>query len=71
MSTPDELSQCKQLVNAAGFVDVHQSTLQHTKYSNIFAIGDCTNTPNSKTAAAAGERENRERERVRGSELTI
>lgn len=56
MSTPDELSQCKQLVNEAGFVDVDQSTLQHTKYKNIFAIGDCASTPNSKTAAAAGER---------------
>lgn len=57
MSTPDELSHCKQLVNGAGFVDVNQSTLQHTKYSNVFAIGDCASTPNSKTAAAAGERE--------------
>ncbi|XP_013112167.2 sulfide:quinone oxidoreductase, mitochondrial [Stomoxys calcitrans] len=53
MSTPDELSKCKELVNAAGFVDVDKSTMQHVKYSNVFAIGDCSASPNSKTAAAA------------------
>lgn len=52
MSTPDELSRCKELVNAAGFVDVHKNTLQHTRYNNVFAIGDCSSTPNSKTTAA-------------------
>lgn len=24
-------------------------------YSNVFAIGDCANTPNAKTAAAVGK----------------
>jgi sulfide:quinone oxidoreductase len=38
--------------NEAGWVDVNQETLQHTKFSNIFGIGDVTSTPNAKTAAA-------------------
>lgn len=42
------------LVDSAGFVDVNKNTLQHVKYPNVFAIGDCTNAPTSKTAAAAG-----------------
>jgi eukaryotic sulfide quinone oxidoreductase len=27
--------------------------MQHTQYENVFGIGDCTNVPTSKTAAAA------------------
>ncbi|XP_030380227.1 sulfide:quinone oxidoreductase, mitochondrial [Scaptodrosophila lebanonensis] len=53
MSAPDELTKCKELVNESGFVDVDKSTLQHTKYKNVFAIGDCSGSPNSKTAASA------------------
>eukprot|EP00475_Leptophrys_vorax_P038153 TRINITY_DN6677_c0_g1_i2.p1 TRINITY_DN6677_c0_g1~~TRINITY_DN6677_c0_g1_i2.p1 ORF type:complete len:444 (-),score=118.14 TRINITY_DN6677_c0_g1_i2:53-1384(-) len=40
------------LSNAAGFVDVNPSTLQSTKYPNVFALGDCSSLPTSKTAAA-------------------
>ncbi|EDW17291.1 uncharacterized protein Dmoj_GI16584, isoform B [Drosophila mojavensis] len=53
MSAPDALTRCKQLINEAGFVDVDQSTLQHKKYQNVFAIGDSSGSPNSKTAASA------------------
>ncbi|XP_062135229.1 sulfide:quinone oxidoreductase, mitochondrial [Drosophila sulfurigaster albostrigata] len=53
MSPPDELTRCKQLVNDDGYVDVDKFTLQHIKYKNVFAIGDSSSTPNSKTAAAA------------------
>lgn len=42
-----------QLVDATGWVDVHQDTLQHKIYKNIYALGDVTNCPNAKTAAAA------------------
>ena len=35
-----------------GFVDVDKITMRHKKYPNIFAIGDCANSPNGKTAAA-------------------
>lgn len=35
-----------------GYVDVDQFSLQHKKYSNVFALGDAANLPCSKTAAA-------------------
>ncbi|NWZ61498.1 SQOR protein, partial [Acrocephalus arundinaceus] len=38
--------------DAGGWVDVDKETLQHKKYANVFGIGDCTNLPTSKTAAA-------------------
>lgn len=41
------------LADAAGWVDVDRATLRHQRYANIHALGDATNTPNAKTAAAA------------------
>lgn len=41
------------LADAAGWVDVDQSTLRHTRFGNIWALGDVMNAPNAKTAAAA------------------
>lgn len=41
------------LADAAGWVDVDQASLRHKAYENIFGLGDVTNTPNAKTAAAA------------------
>lgn len=35
-----------------GYMEVDKFTLQHTRFPTIFGLGDCTNTPNSKTAAA-------------------
>lgn len=52
MSSPDALKTCKDLTNEAGFLDVNKDSLQHTKYRNIFGIGDCMSSPNSKTAAS-------------------
>ena len=43
----------KPIADSNGFVDVDKETLQHKKYANIFALGDCANLPTSKTAAAA------------------
>jgi len=37
---------------AAGWVDVNKETLQHVKYPNVFAVGDCSSAPKSRTAAA-------------------
>jgi eukaryotic sulfide quinone oxidoreductase len=51
MSAPDFIKKSK-LANAAGWVEVDQETLQSTKYQNVFSLGDCCSTPNSKTAAA-------------------
>jgi len=41
------------LADAAGWVDVDQSTLRHKRFDNVYGLGDVTNTPNAKTAAAA------------------
>lgn len=38
--------------NPGKYVKVDKHTLQHPDYSNVFALGDCTTTPNSKTGAA-------------------
>lgn len=40
------------LANDAGYVEVHQHSMQQVKYPNIFGLGDACSTPNSKTAAA-------------------
>lgn len=50
-SAPDFI-KVSHLSNEAGWLDVNQFTMQHTKYDNIFGLGDCTSTPNAKTAAA-------------------
>jgi len=41
------------LSDAAGWVDVDQSTLRHKSFDNIWSLGDVMNAPNAKTAAAA------------------
>lgn len=46
------LRQTPELTDAVGFLDVDKTTLQSKKFSNVFGIGDCANTPNPKTAAA-------------------
>jgi len=53
MSAPDFLKG-SPLANEAGYVDVSKEHLQHNKYENVFAIGDCSSAPTSKTAAAVG-----------------
>lgn len=49
---PHEFIKNSSLANDDGWVDVDQSTLQHTRYVNIFGLGDAISAPNSKTAAA-------------------
>jgi hypothetical protein len=49
---PHDYIKQSRIADANGYVDVDKESLQHKKYSNIFAIGDCTNLPTSKTAAA-------------------
>ncbi|XP_037025498.1 sulfide:quinone oxidoreductase, mitochondrial [Bradysia coprophila] len=49
---PSVLAECKDLTNDTGFVNVHKDYLQHTRFPNVFAIGDCSSSPNSKTMAA-------------------
>jgi sulfide:quinone oxidoreductase len=50
-TTPDFLHN-SEIVNAAGYVDVDQNSMQQMNYPNIFGLGDACSTPNSKTAAA-------------------
>ncbi|XP_074091443.1 sulfide:quinone oxidoreductase, mitochondrial isoform X2 [Macrotis lagotis] len=49
---PPDVVRASPLADSAGWVDVNKETLQHKKYPNVFGIGDCTNLPTSKTAAA-------------------
>ena len=50
--SPPEVVRTSALANESGYVDLNQNTMQHTKYSNVFGLGDAGSTPNSKTAAA-------------------
>lgn len=50
-SAPDFIKQ-SPLANAAGWVDVDKFSLRHNKYPNIFALGDASSLPISKTGAA-------------------
>lgn len=40
------------LAGPAGWIDVDQTTLRHTRFDNVFALGDACSAPNAKTAAA-------------------
>lgn len=51
--TPPVFIADSGLANSDGWCDVDQNTLQHQKYPEIFALGDCCSAPASKTAAAA------------------
>ena len=51
MSAPDVLKQ-SPLAGAGGWVDVHKHTLQHSRFPDVFSLGDCSNLPTSKTGAA-------------------
>ncbi|CAG2165551.1 unnamed protein product [Oppiella nova] len=51
MSAPPLVSSLAD-PQSGGYMSVNKETLQHVKYENIFGIGDCTNAPTSKTAAA-------------------
>jgi sulfide:quinone oxidoreductase len=53
MGPPDAIKN-SPLAEASppGYMDVDPATLRSARYRNVFGLGDCTNTPNSKTAAA-------------------
>ena len=50
--SPHDEIKSSPLANAAGWIDVNQATLQHTKFANVYSLGDVCSAPNSKTAAA-------------------
>ena len=51
---PLDVLKGSPIADSAGWVDVDKSTLRHCvpEYGNIFALGDCSSLPTSKTAAA-------------------
>jgi len=51
MSSPDFIKN-SPLANEGGWVDVDKDTTRHNKYSNVFALGDNSSLPTSKTGAA-------------------
>ncbi|QDU98890.1 NAD(P)/FAD-dependent oxidoreductase [Lignipirellula cremea] len=51
MSAPDFVSQ-SELAGEAGWVEVDKHTLQHTRFANVYALGDASSLPTSKTGAA-------------------
>ena len=50
-SAPSFIKQ-SALADETGWVGVDKHTLQHTKFPNVFALGDCSSLPCSKTGAA-------------------
>lgn len=51
MGPPSFIAQ-SPLADKDGWADVNKETLRHNRYSNVFALGDCSNLPTSKTGAA-------------------
>lgn len=53
-SAPDFIkdSPLRDTANPHGYVEIDKNTMQHTRFANVFALGDCINAPCSKTGAA-------------------
>ena len=51
--TASDFIRVGPLADAAGWVDVDQSTLRHKSFEKVYSLGDVMNAPNAKTAAAA------------------
>lgn len=51
MYAPDVVFKNSDLANENGWLNVHSETLQHSKYPNIFGLGDVNGTVRGKTAA--------------------
>lgn len=50
---PPDFIRVSPLAGETGWVSVDQATLRHTKFDNVYSLGDVMNAPNAKTAAAA------------------
>jgi hypothetical protein len=51
--TAPDFVRSTPLAGDAGWIDVDHQTLRHTRFENVFSLGDVCSAPNSKTAAAA------------------
>lgn len=53
-SAPDWIKKgpLADAANPFGYVEIDKHTMQHSRYPNVFALGDAGSSPNSKTGAA-------------------
>lgn len=51
MSAPDFVSS-SELAGEGGWVEVDKHSLQHTRFANVYGLGDASSLPTSKTGAA-------------------
>lgn len=51
MSAPSFIRD-SPLAGPGGWAEVDKHTLRHVRFANVFALGDCSNLPTSKTGAA-------------------
>jgi eukaryotic sulfide quinone oxidoreductase len=49
---PLDAMKGQPISDEAGWVNVDKETLRHVKFGNVWALGDCSSLPTSKTAAA-------------------
>jgi sulfide:quinone oxidoreductase len=49
---PPTFIAASPIADKDGWVDVDQHTLRHQRFANVFALGDCSSLPTSKTGAA-------------------
>ncbi|RAK99990.1 FAD/NAD(P)-binding oxidoreductase [Aspergillus ibericus CBS 121593] len=49
---PHDCVKDSALANEAGFVEVDETTMRHTRYANVWSAGDASSLPTSKTMAA-------------------
>lgn len=49
---PPEVVKSSTLADDAGWVEVDRDTLQHTRFPNVFSLGDNSSLPTSRTGAA-------------------
>jgi len=49
---PLDVLKDSPLAAASGWIDVDAHTLRHVRYDDVFALGDCSSLPTSKTGAA-------------------
>lgn len=49
---PPNFISASSLADKEGWVDIDPGSLRHSRFPNVFALGDCSNLPTSKTGAA-------------------
>jgi len=55
MGPPNFIKNSALADSTMGWVEVNKETCQHVRYPNVFAVGDCSSAPKSRTAAAISQ----------------